>query len=88
MSEIIEEHVEIIEKQKRITSPFMSKYEKARLIGCRAIQITIKGTDKGMDPLKIALEELKNNEIDLVVRRTLVNGDYEDWHASELKIFD
>lgn len=36
------------------------------------------------DPLKIAMMELKENKIPLIVRRYLPDGSYEDWAASEL----
>ena len=36
------------------------------------------------DPLKIAMMELKENKIPLIVRRYLPDGSYEDWASSEL----
>ena len=36
------------------------------------------------DPLKIAMMELKENKVPIIVRRYLPDGSYEDWPASEL----
>lgn len=36
------------------------------------------------DPLKIAMKELKENKVPIIVRRYLPDGSYEDWAATEL----
>lgn len=36
------------------------------------------------DPLKIAMAELNQGKIPIIVRRYLPDGSYEDWAASEL----
>ena len=36
------------------------------------------------DPLQIALKELREKKIPLVVRRYLPDGNYEDWTCEEL----
>lgn len=36
------------------------------------------------DPLKIAMMELKENKIPMIIRRYLPDGSYEDWAANEL----
>lgn len=36
------------------------------------------------DPLKIAMMELKENKIPLIIRRFLPDGSYEDWALHEL----
>ena len=36
------------------------------------------------DPLNLAMRELKENKIPIIVRRYLPDGSYEDWAASEL----
>ena len=36
------------------------------------------------DPLQIAMRELKENRIPIIVRRYLPDGSYEDWKATEL----
>lgn len=59
--------------------PFMTKYERVRVIGTRATQISHGAPPMinitGMtDALAIAEEELKRRVIPIVVIRTLPNG--------------
>ncbi|KAF2751689.1 RNA polymerase Rpb6 [Sporormia fimetaria CBS 119925] len=74
---------------KRTTTPYMTKYEKARVLGTRALQISgnapVLIDVEGMtDPLQIAIKELREKKIPLVVRRYLPDGWYEDWTCEEL----
>lgn len=80
---------------ERITSPFMTKYEKARIIGVRAVQISKNapiyidiGDNMNSDPLSIAERELAEKKIPFIIRRYLPDGSYEHWKVSELKTFD
>jgi DNA-directed RNA polymerase I, II, and III subunit RPABC2 len=76
----------------RISSRFMSKYEKARILGTRALQLSMNAPPMvdvpagETDPLKIAMLELHAGKIPLIVRRHLPDGSYEDWTASELAL--
>ncbi|SNX86139.1 probable Rpo26 - 18kD subunit of DNA-directed RNA polymerases I, II, III [Melanopsichium pennsylvanicum] len=74
---------------ERITTPYMTKYERARILGTRALQISMNApvlvpTEGETDPLEIAMKELAAKKIPLVVRRYLPDGSYEDWTVSEL----
>jgi len=75
----------------RRTIPFLTKYEKARVIGKRAMQIS-KGSPPLVDvgtlenPIDIALKELRERKIPFIIRRPLPNGDYEDFRVDELRI--
>lgn len=77
---------------ERITFPYMTKYELARILGTRSLQIT---TDSPVqvelngetDPLKIAKKELKHKKVPITIRRYLPDGSYEDWGANELIVF-
>lgn len=40
--------------------------------------------DGESDPLVIAMKELREKKIPLIVRRFLPDGTYEDWHVREL----
>lgn len=79
-----------VPKDKRITSPYLTKYERARLLGTRALQISQNAplmVEPGneTDPLKIAQMELQKHKIPLIVRRYLPDGKhYEDWKIDEL----
>ncbi|XBW35261.1 hypothetical protein QEN19_000826 [Hanseniaspora menglaensis] len=78
-----------INKEDRTTTPYMTKYERARILGTRALQISMNApvfvTLEGeTDPLKIAMKELKEKKIPLVIRRYLPDGSFEDWSVEEL----
>lgn len=75
----------------RITTKYMTKYERARLLGTRALQIAMCAPimvelEGETDPLKIAMKELKARKIPIIIRRYLPDGSYEDWNISELVI--
>jgi DNA-directed RNA polymerases I, II, and III subunit RPABC2 len=79
-----------VEMKKKRTNPYLTKYEKARIIGIRAQQIasgSIPLVDsKGLvSPISIALKELKERKIPFIIRRKLPNNTYEDWTIEELK---
>ena len=79
--------------KERETSRFLTKYEKAKILGERAIQISngakvMVEVEKGVwDPMIIAEKELREKKIEYIVRRYLPDGRYEDWDLNEL-IFD
>lgn len=70
----------------------MTKYERARLLGTRALQISMNApimvqVDTGeTDPLQIAMKELREKKIPLIVRRFLPDGSYEDWSIDEFDL--
>ena len=72
----------------------MTKYEKARIIGTRAVQISRNSpvlVDLGkddIDPILIAEKELAEKKIPFVIRRYLPDGTYEDWKVEELQIIE
>ncbi|KAI9611069.1 hypothetical protein H4Q26_008916 [Puccinia striiformis f. sp. tritici PST-130] len=66
----------------RTTTPYMTKYERARILGTRALQISMNAPvlvplDGESDPLEIAMKELSQRKIPLIVRRYLPDGSYE-----------
>ncbi|KAF2997394.1 DNA-directed RNA polymerases I II and III subunit RPABC2 [Curvularia kusanoi] len=80
-----------VPNENRTTTPYMTKYEKARVLGTRALQISgnapVLIDVEGMtDPLQIAAKELREKKIPLVVRRYLPDGFYEDWSCEELLV--
>lgn len=82
---------EVIPKEKRITKPFLTKYERVRILGDRAKQLSlgakpmIKGTE-GMNPKDVARAELEQGMVPFTIIRTLPNGSKEYWDIKELKI--
>ncbi|VDQ05890.1 unnamed protein product [Trichobilharzia regenti] len=78
-----------VEKSKRVTTPYLTKYERARVLGARALQLSMSAPvmvelDGERDPLKIAEKELRANKIPIVIRRYLPDGSFEDWSLDEL----
>ena len=77
----------------KITSKFLTKYEKCRMLGTRALQISLGSpptVDIGniTDSYDIALMELQQKKIPIIVRRYLPNGTFEDWNITELELLD
>ena len=71
------------------TTEYLTKYEKARILGIRAMQIANGAPvqiDIGseIDPLNIAELELKQDKTPLIIRRHLPDGTYEDVAVNEL----
>merc|ERR1719334_2042044 len=71
-------------KKKRITTRYMTKYERARVLGTRALQISMGAPvmvelTGETDPLEIATKELRSRAIPIIIRRYLPDGSYEDW---------
>lgn len=88
----------------------MTKYERARVLGTRALQISMNAPGLKMpffnvklhlmfwfttvtveiggetDPLKIAMKELRERKIPMIIRRYLPDGSFEDWSLDELII--
>lgn len=84
------------EKHERITPRYITKYEKTRLVGARANELSLglgepitinlsKGDEILTDPLQIAEEEFNQKTIPLQIRRFLPDNTYEDWNVAELK---
>lgn len=74
----------------RITSNFLTKYERARILGTRALQLSKNAPpmvlpDSGeTDPYKLAEYELSQGKIPFIIRRYLPDHTYEDWKVSDL----
>lgn len=75
--------------QERITTQYLTKYERARVLGTRALQISMNAPvmvdlDGETDPLRIAQKELRERKIPIIIRRYLPDGSWEDWGIDEL----
>eukprot|EP00744_Colponema_vietnamica_P007871 GILI01011276.1.p1 GENE.GILI01011276.1~~GILI01011276.1.p1 ORF type:complete len:191 (+),score=31.90 GILI01011276.1:44-616(+) len=76
---------------ERVTTAILTKYERARMLGTRALQISMNAPvlvpcEGETDPLTIALKELRSRVIPIVVRRILPDNTYEDWRIQELEV--
>ena len=86
--EKIEEHeaVEIPCEKGKITigPPTLTKFEKARIMGARALQLSLGAPPFIPIPknarisLDISMEELEQRVIPITIRRVLPNGDYQN----------
>ncbi len=76
------------------TLPFLTKYEKTRIIGQRAKQINsgakpfINVPENVIDGYLIAELELQQKRIPFIIRRPLNNGGSEYWNLKDLEIIN
>ena len=83
--DIPHEKTEIISKDGQIITgpPTLTRFEKARIMGARALQLSlgapvfIEIPENATTSLEIAMQELKLRVIPIVIKRTLPNGDYQ-----------
>jgi DNA-directed RNA polymerase subunit K/omega len=86
-----DDHGNIIDPLHR-TLPFLTKYEKSRILGERAKQIGagakpfVKIDNNVIDGYLIALAELEQKAIPFIVKRPLPNGGCEYWRLKDLEI--
>merc|ERR1711988_1578901 len=78
-----------VPKDQRMTTKYMTKYDRARVLGTRALHIAMSAPvmvelEGETDPLKIAMKELKARKIPVIIRRYLPDKSYEDWAVDEL----
>ena len=74
----------------KITSKYLNKYERTRILGTRALQISLGSPPLVdikvvIDPYEIAILELESKVLPINIRRYLPNNTYEDWKMSELE---
>lgn len=80
-------------REKRISSVYMTKYERARILGTRALQISMCAPitvelENELDPLEIAKKELREKKIPFIIKRRLPDGSVELWPIQDLIITD
>jgi DNA-directed RNA polymerase I, II, and III subunit RPABC2 len=74
------------------TLPFVTKYEKAKVLGERAKQINagaetfVEVGDEIVDGYLIAMAEFEQKKIPMIIRRPLPNGGSEFWRMADLEI--
>jgi DNA-directed RNA polymerase subunit K/omega len=77
-----------------IGPPKLTRFEKARIVGARSLQISmgapilVEVSEGFSSPIDIALKELDAGILPMTVRRTLPDGTYQDiplkWLMEEL----
>lgn len=74
------------------TLPFLTKYEKARILGERTVQLNsgamplVDVASEVIDGYLIAMEELAQKKIPFIIKRPLPNGGCEYWKLKDLEI--
>jgi len=64
--------------------PKITRFEKARIVGARALQISMGApilleiNETISNPIDIALEELEGGILPITIRRTLPDGTFQD----------
>ena len=75
----------------KVTSKYLNKYERTRILGTRALQISwgsppLVDIKDVIDPYEIAILELESKVLPINIRRYLPNNTYEDWKISEMEL--
>ena len=77
-------------KKDYLTSPYLNKYEKTRIISERAQQLAdgsvslLKNPKSYASVYEIAMEELKQKKIPFIIKRP-INNNFEYWKLEDLK---
>jgi DNA-directed RNA polymerase subunit K/omega len=77
-------------KEIRIGPPKLTRFERARIVGARALQISLGAPilvdlpTSMSDPIDIALRELKEGVLPITLRRVLPDNTHQDIALSEL----
>jgi DNA-directed RNA polymerase I, II, and III subunit RPABC2 len=91
MTKVVRDRSGIIIDGLHKTIPYLTKYEKARVLGQRAKQINsgasvfVKVPEKVIDGYLIAELELQEKRIPFIIRRPLPNGGSEYWSIKDLE---
>jgi DNA-directed RNA polymerases I, II, and III subunit RPABC2 len=91
MTKVVRDKDGIIVDELHRTIPYLTKYEKARILGQRAKQINsgatpfVKVPENVIDGYLIAQLELEQKRIPFIIRRPLPNGGSEYWSLKDLE---
>ena len=92
LTKIVKNESNIIIDPFHRTIPYLTKYEKTRVLGQRAKQIEygsipfVKVPEHVIEPHIIAELELQQKKIPFIIRRPLPNGSFEYWNLKDLEI--
>lgn len=92
LSKVIRDENNIIVDPLHKTNPYLTKYERTRVLGQRAKQIEtganpfVKVPENIIDSLIIAELELKEKKIPFVIKRPIPGGAFEYWKLKDLEI--
>ena len=92
MTKVVRNSDNIIIDPLHKTIPFLTKYERARILGQRAKQIEsgskpfVHVPENVVDSYIIAELELQQKRIPFIIRRPLPNGGCEYWNLKDLEM--
>ena len=92
LSKVIRDENNIIVDPLHKTNPYLTKYERTRVLGQRAKQIEtganpfVKVPENIIDSLIIADLELKEKKIPFIIKRPIPGGAFEYWKLKDLEI--
>jgi len=71
------------EQKVVVGPPKMTRFEKARIVGARALQISMGApilvdANENTNPIDIAIKELEAAILPITIRRTLPDGTFQD----------
>ena len=78
------ESIKLSNQKITIGPPKITRFEKARIVGARALQISmgapilVDAAESGSNPINIALKELEAAILPITIRRTLPDGTFQD----------
>lgn len=91
LSKVVRDENNIIIDPLHRTLPYLTKYEKARVLGQRAKQIEVgskpfvKVPENIIDGYVIAELELREKKIPFIIKRPIPGGAFEYWHLRDLE---
>ena len=94
LSRVIRDENNIIIDPLHRTIPYLTKYEKARVLGQRAKQIEtgskpfVKVSENIIDSYVIAELELREKKIPFIIKRPIPGGAFEYWNLRDLEIIN
>lgn len=92
LTSVVRDSNNIIVDPLHKTIPFLTKYEKARVIGQRAKQIEVGARpfisvpENVIDSYVIAELELQQKRIPFIIRRPIPSGGFEYWNIRDLEV--
>jgi DNA-directed RNA polymerase I, II, and III subunit RPABC2 len=91
LARVVRDENNIIIDSLHRTIPYLTKYEKARILGQRAKQIEVgakplvKVPENIIDSYIIAELELREKKIPFIIKRPIPGGAFEYWHLRDLE---
>jgi DNA-directed RNA polymerase I, II, and III subunit RPABC2 len=82
--------VDTLSGNVQIGPPKLTRFERARIAGARALQVSLGAPilvelpTKMSDPIDIALVEIREGVLPMTIRRTLPDGSHQDIALADL----